>query len=328
MVRVDHFPPPVLWFWLPTTTSGLFPVQTFHESIVEENEIDELGHLSVPFYEARALSASQALLSDAGLDPSALRGQGVELTLVDAFSRNLREQFLGASLAVRGGVLQVESEQVRLYQEIVNTDSEEVAAVYVQTFELQSTAGRETSPFAADVRKQLSNGRIDWPPHGQPRSLDLSRPLFPLHLAEAKHRSLAARPPRTIEPDECNAQGYLEPARFQHLPYSGPGSEDPTLQWVFETSDGIRVGLADLETRNVLLSLPRVGDRIQVFSAEVAIARKTIQRNHWVFDLNTEAPLSAGSVVMACLDLDARRALEIAGPLREMFERRYHPDLN
>jgi acyl-CoA thioesterase FadM len=88
------------------------------------------------------------------------------------------------------------------------------------------------------------------------------------------------------------------------------------------------VGLADLETRNTLLSLPREGDRIQVFSAEVDIARKTIRRSYWVFDLDSETLLSTGSVVMACLDLDARRALEIAGPLREMFERRYHPDLS
>lgn len=302
-------------------------MQTLHESIVEESEIDDLGHLSVPFYESRALTASQELLNGCGLNTAGLSDQGLELTLVDAFSRNLREQFLGATLAVQGGVLESDHKQIRLYQQIVNTASDELAAVYVQTFELQSTRNRGTVAFDKPLLEQLNNARIDWPEHGQPRSLDLSRPPFPLSLEEARRRDLASRPPRKIELDECNEAGFLDSARFQHLPYSGSASEDPTQQWVFEIADGTRVGLADLETRNTLLSLPREGDRIQVFSAEVAIARKTIRRSYWVFDLNSRTRLSGGSIVMACLDLDARRALEISGPLRNMFEGRYHPDL-
>ena len=302
-------------------------MQTLLRNRVEESEIDELGHLSVPFYEARALTASHELMSRCGLDTGALADQRLELTLVDAFSRNLREQFLGAPLAVQGGVLDAEENRVRLYQQIVNTDGDELSAVYVQTFELQAVETRETISFATALLEQLAAARIDWPEQGRPRSLDLSRPPFQLKLEEARRRDLASRPPRKIELEECNAEGFLDSGRFQHLPYSGAGSEDPTLQWVFETPDGTRVGLADLETRNTLLSLPREGDRIQVFSAEVGIARKTLRRSYWVFDLDSAALLSAGSVVMACLDLDARRALEISGPLREMFERRLHPDL-
>lgn len=303
-------------------------LQTLHESTVEESEIDELGHLSVPFYEARALAGSHKLVARCALDLDALQDQPLELTLVDAFSRNLREQFLGASLAVQGGVLERTAERIQLYQQIVNTESQDVAAVYTQTFELQSTRTRETAPFPEPVLEALNAARIDWPEHGQPRSLNLKTAPYPLTLEEAQRRELAARPPRRIEAEECNEEGFLESARFQHLPYSGPGSEDPTLQWVFELADGTRVGLADLETRNTLLALPREGDRIQVFSAEVAPARKTLRRSHWVFDLDSQTLLSAGSVVMACLDLDARRALEISGPLKEMFERRFHPDLS
>ena len=303
-------------------------LQTLHESTVEESEIDELGHLSVPFYEARALAGSRKLVASCGLDLDALPDQRLELTLVDAFSRNLREQFLGASLHVQGGALARNAYRIKLYQQIVNTESEDVAAVYAQTFELQSVQTRETVPFPESVLEALNAARIEWPEHGQPRSLNLETAPYPLPLEEAQRLGLAARPPRKIELDECNEEGFLESARFQHLPYSGPGSEDPTLQWVFELKDGTRVGLADLETRNALLALPRHGDRIQVFSAEVALARRTLQRNHWVFNLDSQALLSAGSVVMACLDLDARKALEISGPLKEMFERRFHPDLS
>jgi hypothetical protein len=41
-------------------------LQILHRSRVEESEIDELGHLSVPFYEQRSLEASQALLAEHG----------------------------------------------------------------------------------------------------------------------------------------------------------------------------------------------------------------------------------------------------------------------
>ena len=302
-------------------------MQTLHQSVVLESEIDELGHLSVPFYEARALTASRKLVSDAGLDLEALADQRLELTLVDAFSRNLREQFLGASLVVQGGALALAENRVQLYQQIANTESNELAAVYAQSFELQSIESRETVPFPGTMLESLRANVINWPEQGQPRSLNLDGELYQLSLKEAQRRDLAARPPRKIELEECNEEGFLEPDRFQHLPYSGVGSEDPTLQWVFELDDGTRVGLADLETRNTLLALPRAGDRIQVFSAEVALARKTLQRSHWVFNLETGTLLSTGSVVMVCLDLDARRALEMSGALREMFERRYHPDL-
>lgn len=309
------------------TDQAVPKLTTLHQSQVQEDEIDELGHLSVPFYEARALAASHKLLKQCGLDVAGLAAEGLELTVADAFSRNLKEQFLGASLVVEGGVLTVSDRQVQLYQQIINPDQDATAAVYAQTFVLQATADRSTRTFPAPLQAALEQRTTSWPEAGRPRSLDLDKPPFPLTLAEARQRELAARPPRTIETDECNEAGFLDSSRFQGLPYSGPPPEDPSQQWVFETADGIRVGLADLETRNTLLALPRAGDRVQVFSAEVGIARKTLRRSYWVFNLETEALLSVGSVVMACLDLDARRALEITGSLREMFERRFNADL-
>ena len=83
------------------------------QSRVDASEIDELGHLSVPFYEQRAVSACHELAQSHGLDIDAFRSQGVEFTLVDAYLRNLREQFLGAPLLVRGGILAVTDQPVR-----------------------------------------------------------------------------------------------------------------------------------------------------------------------------------------------------------------------
>ena len=136
--------------------------------------------------------------------------------------------------------------------------------MYAQTFVLQATADRSARTFAAPLQAALEQQKTGWPEAGRPRSLDLDKPPFLLTLAEARRRELAARPPRAIEADECNEAGFLDSSRFQGLPYSGPPPEDPSQQWVFETADGVRVGLADLETRNTLLTLPRAGDRVHL----------------------------------------------------------------
>jgi len=303
------------------------PLQILHQSRVEESEIDALGHLSVPFYQQRALAASHALLTDLGLDTPALQDQGIEWTLVDTFMRNYREQFLGASVMVQGGVLGAEDNRIRLYQELVNPERGELSATFVHKLELQETESRRPAAIETPVLKRVTSARVAWPEHGRSRSLDLSRPPFQLPLAEAVRRDLATTEPREIQADECNPAGVLEPERFQHLEYSSTPLKDLSTQWVFESPDGRRLGLADLESRSTLFVLPQAGAKIQVFSAEVQIARKTFRRSHWVFNLDSRELLTAGSVVMALLDLEARRAIEISAELKESVAKRYHPDL-
>jgi hypothetical protein len=108
--------------------------------------------------------------------------------------------------------------------------------------------------------------------------------------------------------------------------HSPPGRRRTSLNHSSHPNDP-KSNVADLESRNTLLELPRLGDRIQTYSADVAVARKTVRRSHWVFNVDCGALLTTGSVVMACLDLEARRAIEITGELRTMFEQRYFPDL-
>jgi acyl-CoA thioesterase FadM len=312
------------------TTTTEAQLQVLLEGPVEESEIDALGHLSVPFYQQRALTASSVLLSGYGLTGAGSSGSGrnaVEVTLIDTFMRNYREQFLGANLAVQGGVLDVEDDRVRCYYELINPERDELSATFVHTFELQETESRQPVAIQAGISGRMSAERVAWPEHGQSRSLDLSQPPFRLDLKQAVERDLASSETRTIEADECTSAGILDPAQFQHLAYSSPPLDDPSSQWVFEAPDGKKLGLADLESRATLLSLPRAGDRIQTFSADVEIARKTFRRTNWVFDLDSAELLTSGSVVMALLDLEARRAIEISDDIRAMFERRYHPDL-
>ena len=305
---------------------GMTTLYDLLENRVGADEIDELGHLSVPFYEARALSASRALAEQLGVNLTTLSSRGIEFTLVDAYMRNLREQFEGAPLLVRGGVLHATPGRMRFYQEIANTEQQAVSATFVYEFELQDQRTRASIRY--DDEQVARAGRIitSLPEHGQPRSIDLDRPVPDINLAQARSLELELTQPRAIEPNECDETGVLLREQFSHLPYSGIRLEELATQWVFETADGRTLGMADLETRNTLRRLPHVGDQIQTFRAEVAIARKTFQRNQWVFNVDSGQLISTASVVSVALDLDARRAVDIPTDMRKALEERYHPE--
>ena len=262
-----------------------------------------------------------------GLDIAACRNHGIEFTLVDAYLRNFREQFLGAPLLVRGGVLAVSEHRLRCYQELINTESDELSATFVYEFELQRYTSREPLPLPEQVVESASDAVITWPEHGRSRSIDLQHAPATPDLATLQQLNLALTHPREVEPEECDETGLYLAERFMHLPYTGERVDDPAAEWVFETSEGHTLGMADLESRQLLFNLPRAGDRVQSFRAEIEIGRKTFYRNHWVYSLDSGKLISIASLVSVALDLDARRAVEIPPEMRTALQARFHPNL-
>ena len=130
----------------------------------------------------------------------------------------------------------------------------------------------------------------------------------------------------TVEAQECDPNGRYHAHLVSHLPWSGTRLDDAGTQWVFETDQG-RFGVADLESRNLVFQLPRLGDRIQTFRAELLLEGKVLHRNHWVYNLDSGSLISITSVVSIVLDLDARRSAPIPETMREALQKRYRPEL-
>jgi len=304
-------------------------LRRLHEATVAEEEIDHLGHMNVRFYLDRALRAGQALAVELGLGPGPCRALGGVFELHDAFSRHYREQLVGAPLAVMGGVLAVEADGLRLYHELVNTERDERAAVFVHALKLRQLETRKPLPLPEIAVKGAGDVLVDWPEHGRPRTLDLGRLPPALSLRDAQERGLAMRDERVVRIDECDAAGYFLAGRYQDLVWGG---DDPSASRtagvpVFELEGGGRFGWATLENRGVVLELPRAGTRVQSFGAEVELGRKISFRHHWVFELDAGALLCTSSTVNLAFDIAARRATEIPPAVRETLEARYHPDL-
>lgn len=298
-------------------------LRRLHASVVPPEEIDQLGHMNVRFYGVRAIAASRVLAGE--LDFMQGTGEDARLVFTDLFTRFFREQLEGANLEVWGGVLDASETQVRMYQQLVNADTGDLAASFVHTLQLQDAATREVIPFAADVVENCRGAVVELPAQGRPRSIDLDQPPTSLTLDEARARGLSSRDPRLIEADECGEEGYFDSKFFFDLVW-GRVETDEEEDWL-EEFEGGKFGWASLEIRGSLFRLPRAGDRIQSFGAVVDIGAKTRNEKFWVFDLDKGDILCVAQIVNAAFDIGARKALVIPDKQRTELEANHHPDL-
>jgi acyl-CoA thioesterase FadM len=302
-------------------------MQALHRSSVAEDEIDELGHFSAPYYDQRANLASAALVAELGLGAVLLETQLLELVVVDAYRRNYVEQFQGADLEITGGIISATENGLLLYHELHNVGSGDLSATFVHELVLRDRVTGHNRSWPAPLVSAAKARLVAWPDRGKGRSLDLTQKPSQPDLIQLRGMGLAISKPRTIAPDECGADGQLKLEIYQELPYTSEKAEGEGVNWVVEAADGKRLGQADLETRFIHYGVPRAGDEVQVFSAVVSVDRKTYCRYLWIFDLGNHRLLAVLAVVVVMLDLEARRATEIPPSLRQNFEEHQHPEL-
>ena len=87
------------------------------------------------------------------------------------------------------------------------------------------------------------------------------------------------------------------------------------------------MGWASMETRLAIRRLPRAGDRIQSFSAVLALADKTSHRILWAYDVDREELLVSFEIVNLAFDIAARAPMSIPENIRGHETRVLHPEL-
>lgn len=300
-------------------------VDVLHRTEVTPDQIDHLGHMNVMFYSRHARVGADALLASLGL----VEGDVRRVALTDSYVRHHREQLEGASLAVRGGVLEVSPDRIRLYEELVNTDTDELAANFVMAFEGIEPGTRDRRPFDASVAASVGEAIVSIPEHGLPRSIAIDEDVVASapSLAELRNRDLAQRLVRTIVEEECEDDGFIYPTAVADLVWGGepePGREFRPLE---PLPGGGQMGFATMETRSSWARVPQAGDRIQSFGAELEIRDKTMLTRSWVFDVDRDELVAVFSLVNVAFDTGTRRAMVIPDETRQRLARRLHPDL-
>lgn len=292
-----------------------------HHSTVTEDQIDHLGHMNVRFYGVNARAGTTAVVAEVTGD------EDLTFRPIDVYTRHHREQLLGASLVVRSGVLDVDGAELRLYHELANADTGALAATFVHRLRSEHAGAPRPIPDAV-VARALSR-TVEIPPHGNTRSFDLaSDPVASApSLAELRDRDLAVRKVRAVTPEECDANGEYVWTNAPALTWGGEpiGRELPAM--LHEGPNGERIGWASMETRMVLRRLPRVGDRIQSFSAVVELRDKTSYRIQWAYDVEREDLLVTFEVVNLAFDTNARAPMSIPPDVRAVEELSLHADL-
>jgi acyl-CoA thioester hydrolase len=300
-------------------------VEVLHSTVVAPEEIDHLGHMNVMFYGVHARTGADRVLASLGL---ACDGETAVLQC-DTYVRHHREQVEGASLDVRGGVLEASSTGVRLYEELVNAATDELAATFVLTFVVTERATGAPRPIDPDVLAAVQAKRIDLPEHGLWRSIspddDVVASAPTLDLLEA--RDLAQRQIRAITPEECDEDGVVTMFPVAALVWGGEPMPGRAFQPLHQLADGGQMGFATMETRSTWARFPRIGDRVQSFGAEVERGPKTMLTRNWVYDVDRADLVAVFSVVNVAFDLTTRRAIAVPEDLRRRWDPRLHPDL-
>ena len=291
-----------------------------HQTTVTDDQIDHLGHMNVRFYGVAARAATDAAVA-------ALGGDRTSLVATDLYTRFFREQLVGARLEVRTGVLERGDAGLRLYHELGNVETGDLAASFVQQLRPVGGAGApETARFDhPDAFATLT----DIPARGRPRSIRLDTdPIAAApDLETALERGLAMRIPRPVTADECTADGSYRATDAPMLLWGGEplnGASGPSL---YDGEDGQKIGWAAMENRLLVHRLPRRGDRIQSFGAVLEIHDKATHRVLWAFDVDRGDLLVAFEVVDLAFDTVQRRAVTIPDDLRANAEAIRQPDL-
>lgn len=306
----------------PTKTE----LQLLHKTTVDPNQIDQLGHMNVRFYLAHTLAGARELLKRIGL-PGPTDSDGPTRTqFTDLYTRHYHEQLEGASLEVWGGVLEVRDAEIRLYFELRNPDRGELAATFAFRGRHEDVKSGGLVDIGDEIALAAERASVDWPKHGQPRSLDLNRTPPAQSLSKLKSMGLGNRPMHVVKESACDAHGVYRVDAFQDLVWASDGINNEE-DWLRTLENGDRMAFATMESRFTLHELPRVGARVQSYWATVGIVGKSSRETFWVFDLDREALLATASFADVAFNVTTRRAIEIPDFERVRLEKSFHPEL-
>ena len=320
-------------------------LKVLHESTVQPEEIDALGHMNVRYYMARVDQANRSMLAEMGIQEE----PGKAFRRLDTYTRFHREQFAGATLHTLGGLIAVagsdESREMNGYFEIRNPDNNQVAASFILRSCLIDVSSQQVLDIIANSANSAKNGNsanstknantceysVLVPEHGMPRSLSLNDPTrISLEELEAvvgddpTPGMMSGRRRNVVHADDCDTDGRLREEVdlmfVLHRPTAGEKNE-PGGPPVMRDSEGRRYSWAMIETRNVVWHRPMEGEIVLSIGADIANGEKWRQSRRWMFAEETGLLLGISDSVGLCIDLDARRSIPMPFDVIEAIER-------
>ncbi len=293
---------------------------------VQTWECDDMGHMNVQFYVAKANQGLSVLAHHLGHSPSQARASGDKLLPVGHHIRFHREQRPGAPLTLAGGIAGRDGDKLQVYEELTNTASGTVSATINADVRLVDAATREVKALPAAMRDAADRLAQDVPAHGQPRGIEMGPIVDAPTLGQADEMGLVYTWQGVVSHRQCDAHGFMTQQHFMGL------VSDSIPNLLSQTRGDDRsadpnIGGAALEYRFVYRSWPKAGDILTLRSGLKHVGPKTYIWAHWMFDLQTGRAVATAEAVAVTLDLKARKAIGIPDAMRAHLESQLVPGI-
>lgn len=286
-------------------------------------ECDEMGHLNVRFYVAKAMEGLGPLAQLLGLFGAFRENSNGTLQLIEQHIRFHAESRPGTPLTVSGALRSISGSELCLYQEMRHTHTNALSAsLHTRLGHVLARNGVQF-PFPARTfpRTAVLMHEGDVPEAGMPRSLGFATEGSPVDDSPV-YESLLANGGNPlgrfmVRPDQCDIFGWLRAEMIMgFVSDSVPNLMEGwrrELAAALEASSGVphRIGAAVLEARIIHHAWPRAGDLVETRSTIKAATSKTLHFVHRLSDPVGGALWAQVEAIAVSLDLDARKAISV-----------------
>jgi acyl-CoA thioester hydrolase len=130
------------------------PVLTYRGAIYPWH-CDHMGHMNVMWYVGKFDEATWHLFASAGLTGKRMRAENIGMVAVEQRIEYKRELLAGDLITIRSWFQEVREKALLLVHEMVNEETQEVAARTFLTGVCLDTTTRKARPLPADVRERI-----------------------------------------------------------------------------------------------------------------------------------------------------------------------------
>ena len=127
-----------------------------HRGVIYPWHCDHMNHMNVMWYAGKFDEATWHLLAHVGLTPSYLRDKKRGMVAVQQETTYKQELLAGDLIIIRSGVLEMREKTIRLYHEMLNAQTNEVAATTSLVGVHLNGETRKSCPFPIEI---LERGR-------------------------------------------------------------------------------------------------------------------------------------------------------------------------
>jgi len=285
-------------------------MQEVLRSSVNTWDCDQMGHMNVRHYFGRANEGLAVLLLKHGLGPRQLRERGLAPRASDQHLRFMHELRPGAGFSVQAGVVAKSPTLLTFYEEL-RTLKNELSATIVTECCLYDVRRGENVAWPTSLLEALPSAEVAGiPAYAAARGVTARAERARFDREHATRLGMAPGYLGPVTAADCDAEGVMREAAFMGRIVDGISHTFAAIQGSARPAG---IGGAALEYRFVFHAWPRLSDVIEVRSGLSALASKTMQITHYIFNLETGECVATAQAVVAWFDLTTRKAVEIPG---------------